>query len=107
MSDVVEIHVTCPAVEDARRLSDVLLERRLAACCNIGAKVDSRYLWKGSIERSDETPLTIKTRAELFDACAAAIRENHPYETPAIFGFAVPCLDSATRDWILETTRAS
>ena len=107
MTDVVEIHVTCPTLEVARELTHALLDAELAACCNIAGKpVDSRYLWQGRKERQDEWPLTVKTRAELFDACCDAIRRKHPYETPAIFGFDVPHVDRATADWIAEVTKA-
>ncbi|MEC5292095.1 divalent-cation tolerance protein CutA [Aurantimonas sp. C2-6-R+9] len=106
MTAIVEIHVTCPTLEVARELSHGLLDGRLAACCNIGKEVDSRYLWQGKKERHDEWPLTIKTRADLFDACCEAIRTHHPYETPAIVGFAVDHVDVATAEWIAEVTRA-
>lgn len=106
MTDVVEIHVTCPELLIARELTHLLLDEKLAACCNIGGKeVDSRYIWKGKQERQDEWPLVIKTRADLFDACAAAIRANHPYETPAIFGYRIDYVDDATAAWIAESCR--
>jgi periplasmic divalent cation tolerance protein len=41
--------------------------------------------------------LSIKTRADLFDAVAAAIRAAHPYELPEIL--AVPICD-ATSDYL-------
>ena len=91
MTDIVEIHVTCPSLEDARELSHVLIDGRFAACVNIGKEVDSRYVWHGSKERH---------------ACAAAIREHHPYDTPAIFGFKVDHVDAATAEWVAEVTKA-
>ncbi|MEX6507364.1 divalent-cation tolerance protein CutA [Jiella sp. M17.18] len=107
MTDIVEIHVTCPTLDVARQLARALLDARLAACCNIASQpVDSRYLWKGAVERQDEWPLTIKTRADFFDACAARIREIHPYETPAIFGFKADFVDAATAAWIAECCAA-
>jgi len=107
MTDIVEIHVTCPSLEVARQLTHVLLDARLAFCCNIGKEVDSRYLWKGEAERQDEWPLAIKTRADLFEACSAAIREHHPYETPAIVGFRVDFVEEATAAWIAACCRSA
>lgn len=107
MTDLVEIHVTCPSLLDAREIASKLLDERLAACCNIPVKeVDSRYWWKGKRERQDEWRLIVKTRAGLFDACASAIRAAHPYETPAIFGFKVDFADEATSAWVAESCRA-
>ena len=73
------------------------MDARLAACVTIGAPVTSMYHWRGAAETADETPLTIKTRAELFDEVAAAIRSRHPYELPEII--AVPISDG-TADYL-------
>jgi len=67
--------------------------------------VQSIYHWRGAIETSTEVPLTIKTRAALFDAVAAAIRARHPYELPEVL--AVPVCDGTTDylAWIDAETR--
>jgi periplasmic divalent cation tolerance protein len=74
-----------------------LVDARLAACVSIGAPVTSMYHWQGATETSDEVPLTIKTRAELFDEVAAAVRARHPYELPEII--AVP-ITHGTPDYL-------
>jgi len=84
---------TLPDAESARRLARRLVEDRLAACVTIGAPVESMYHWRGAIETATEVPLTAKTRGELFDAVAAAIRSQHPYELPEIL--AVPITDGS------------
>lgn len=84
---------TLPDRDTAAALGRSLVESRLAACVSIGPPAESIYHWRGSIETSTEVPLTIKTRAELFDAVASAIRERHPYELPEIV--AVPVSDGA------------
>lgn len=96
---------TLPDRGAADALGRSLVEARLAACVSVGAPVQSIYHWRGSIETSSEVPLTIKTRADLFDAVAAAIRAAHPYELPEIL--AVPVC-SGTTDclaWIDAETR--
>jgi len=85
---------TLPDRGAADALGRSLVETRLAACVSVGAPVQSIYHWRGSIETSSEVPLSIKTRADLFDAVAAAIRAAHPYELPEIL--AVPVCDGTT-----------
>ena len=85
---------TLPDRGAADALGRSLVESRLAACVSVGAPVQSIYHWRGSIETSSEVPLSIKTRADLFDAVAAAIRAAHPYELPEIL--AVPVCDGTT-----------
>jgi len=96
---------TLPDRVAADALGRSLVEARLAACVSVGAPVQSIYHWRGSIETSSEAPLTIKTRADLFDAVAAAIRAAHPYELPEIL--AVPLCDATTDylAWIDAETR--
>ena len=97
---------TLPDRDAAGTLARSLVADRLAACVSIGAPVESIYHWRGAIETSTEVPLTVKTRADLFDAVAAAIRARHPYELPEIL--AVPITDGADDylAWIDAETRA-
>ena len=103
MTEIVDIHVTCSTLEEARQLSHRLLDAKLAACCQIGKDIDSRYWYGGKQHRGDESPLVIKTRGDFFDRVAAMIRESHSYETPAIIGFKPDYVDEATKAWIAET----
>jgi periplasmic divalent cation tolerance protein len=88
---------TLPDRESARVVAQALVDARLAACVSIGAPVTSMSHWQGATETADEVPVTIKTRAELFDAVAAAVRARHPYELPEII--AVPITDG-TPDYL-------
>ena len=74
---------TVATPEDARRLADGLLEKRLAACVQTLA-IQSAYRWKGAVQREPEQLLLIKTRAARYPAVEAFLRANHAYETPEI-----------------------
>jgi len=87
-------------------LARALLERRLAACVNIGAPVESLYHWRGRIETGREVPLTIKTRASLYAEVEALIRELHDYELPEIVAVPVTGGQADCLAWIAEETRA-
>jgi periplasmic divalent cation tolerance protein len=103
---VISIDVTCPDPATAHEIADALLGQNLAACCRIGAPIESRYHWNGAIERAVEVPLAIKTRAELFDRVADMVRQLHPYEMPAILGTPLRA-DAATLRWIADACIAS
>lgn len=93
-----------PDAESARDLAQALLTCRLAACVNIGATVESMYHWRGAIEKAAETPVAIKTRAELYPAVETLVRARHPYELPEII--AVPIAGGLPEylDWIANET---
>lgn len=98
------ILTTLPERAAAEALAQELLAARLAACVHVGAPVRSLYHWRGQIETADETPLTIKTRTELYAKVQAAILASHPYELPEIV--AVPISDALPGylDWIAAET---
>jgi periplasmic divalent cation tolerance protein len=106
MTPALLVLTTLPDRSVAEELAKELLAARLAACIHIGAPVRSLYHWRGQIETADETPLAIKTRAELFPKLQAAILSRHPYELPEIV--AVPISDAlpAYLEWIATETIA-
>jgi len=61
MSDVVLVLTTAPDDESTETLARTLVEEKLAACVNLLPAMISIYRWQGSIERSVERQLIIKT----------------------------------------------
>jgi Uncharacterized protein involved in tolerance to divalent cations len=92
VSEHVEIQVTCGSVDEADRIADALVERRLAACVQ-QLPIRSTYRWDGEVQHDDEILLLVKTRAARFDDVAAAVRELHSYDVPAIT--AVPIVSGS------------
>jgi periplasmic divalent cation tolerance protein len=76
------------------------VDARLAACVSIGAPVESLYHWRGNLETSAEIPVSIKTRADRFDALAEAIRAAHPYELPEIVAVPITAASADYLAWI-------
>jgi uncharacterized protein involved in tolerance to divalent cations len=95
------VMTTCATDGDAERIAGVLLEGRLAACVQI-LPIDSRYVWKGRIERGAEFLLLIKCAASNFGAVRDAILASHAYELPEIV--QVPITDGSERclAWIKD-----
>lgn len=79
---------TCPDLATARRLADMLVDGRLAACVNIVPGIQSVYSWRGALQHDEECLLYIKTRIDRYQALADTLRAHHPYELPEII--AVP-----------------
>jgi periplasmic divalent cation tolerance protein len=94
-----------PDRESAKALARALVERRLAACVNVGAAVESIYHWQGQIETEIEVPIAIKTRQVLYSKVEAAIREIHPYELPEVVAVPITDASAAYLDWIDTETR--
>ena len=90
----------------ATDLARMLLERRLAACVNVGAPVESIYHWRGRIETAEEIPVVIKTRSVLYSEVEAAVRDIHPYDTPEIIAIPLVAGDARYLAWIADETSA-
>lgn len=88
MEPLLLVITNLPDQDSARRMAEMLVADRLAACVNMLAPCASIYRWQGRIESAQEIPLLIKTPASLYGKVEAAIRQHHPYELPEII--AVP-----------------
>ena len=104
MAAFIDVLVTCPDRAIAEAIAGACVEARLAACANIGAGVASIYRWKGAIERADEIPLFLKTRARLFEKLAARVKALHPYEVPCIVAAELTQIDPAYAQWLTNET---
>ena len=98
------VFTNVPNRDVAARIAETLVEKRLAACVNVLAGCTSTYRWQGEIERAEEIPVLIKTRAARFPEVEATIRHLHPYELPEII--AVPVTQGLPEylQWVAEET---
>ncbi len=105
MTDVIQVVTTLPKQDDAQRIAETLVERRLAACAQvICGPIRSTYRWKGKVESAEEWLCVVKTRRELFAAVEAAIREMHPYEVPEILALSVLDGSADYLAWVMDET---
>src|SRR2546423_10960355 len=93
---------TASSREEADRLANALVERRLAACVNVVGPIASVYHWQGKVERAEEFLLLIKTISARFADVSAAIQELHSYEVPECIELAVTAGSDAYLAWIAE-----
>ncbi len=97
------ILTTAGSQEEASRLAEMLISRRLAACVQI-ANILSCYRWKGAVTKEAEFLLLIKTAAHLYPAVEAAIVENHSYEVPEVVQLPIEQGLDRYLGWISEST---
>ena len=99
------VYTTYPSIVEAESAGRAIVERRLAACVNILPGMISHYWWQGAIERAEEVVMIIKTRAALAEAVREAVKEMHPYTTPAVLYLPLEGGDPAYVGWLLSETR--
>lgn len=96
------VTTTVATAEDARRLAQAVLQRRLAACVQVDV-ITSYYHWQGAQQEEAEWRLLCKTLPATVPALLALLRLEHPYQLPQL---VVQPL-SATQeyaDWVRQET---
>lgn len=75
--------MTCGSKEEADTIAKTLLEHRLIACANI-FPVSSVYIWKETVEESQEHSALMKTEKRKVTAVIEEVKRLHSYEVPDI-----------------------
>ena len=96
---------TLPDRLHARRLSELVLKKRLAACIQQVGPIESVYRWKKKVERAKEYLLILKTRTALFPRLKKILEKNHPYSVPEIVALPFAKANSAYLRWLQAETQ--
>lgn len=100
MTDKKIVLSTAGSQDEARKIAHALVERRLAACVNVIAPIESIYRWQGKVESAQEWLLVIKTTAGAFIRVRDAIRELHSYDLPECIMLPIEDGSSGYLKWI-------
>jgi periplasmic divalent cation tolerance protein len=101
--DIIVVYIYLPQ-DEANRVSQGLMEQRLAACINIIPRIESYYWWNDKVERDVESLLMIKTTKNKFDSLRDWVVENHPYDLPEIIAVPLATGHSDYITWIKKET---
>ncbi len=99
-NDKIVILITAGSHEEAYNIGKDLVEKKLAACCNIVQGVQSIYWWEGKVTEDSEILLMIKTRISAEEAVFKAVKETHSYQLPEIISLPITGGYDKYFDWI-------
>jgi periplasmic divalent cation tolerance protein len=100
MEAYIQISTTTETKEQAEKIAQHLVEKKLAACVQIVGSITSIYRWKGKVENTQEWLCLIKTRGDLFNKVETAIKKLHPYEIPEIIAVPIVKCSKEYMKWI-------
>lgn len=103
MNDYCLITTTFEEKEEAVKVMEYLLDKRLISCGQL-SNITSAYHWKGKIEHSDEFLLAMKSKKSLYKQIEEEILKIHSYETPQIIMCDIQDGYRGYLDWIEEET---
>lgn len=91
-----------PDAASAEAAAAALLDAGLIACANILPPMRSLYVWQGERHADSEVGVLFKTNADLLDMAVARLGALHPYDQPAILGWACDVAAPETARWLGE-----
>lgn len=102
-----QVVTTLANEEEALRVAQAVVERRLAACVQVVGPVTSVYQWQGVVETSREWQCVMKTSGARYNELAQAVAELHPYEVPELIATEIIAGSPAYLAWITQETKPS
>ncbi|MEL7431868.1 MAG: divalent-cation tolerance protein CutA [Chlamydiota bacterium] len=94
---------TAATEEEAERLVKELLALRYVACASIFPQVRSFYLWEGSLQKSRESKVLLKTKEEYFTKVADFLQKNSHYDVPEVVALQPERVSPAYQKWLKES----
>lgn len=105
MKDVIQVFTTAQSREDAQKIANVLVERRLSGCIHIIGPITSTYWWKGKVESTEEWLCVIKSAKRLYRELEQTIQAIHPYEIPEIIAMPIVAGSQPYLEWLSNTLK--
>lgn len=97
------VYVTTKNEEEARKIANHLLEKRLVACANF-FPIKSLYWWKGKIEKDNEAAIIMKTREGNIKNIITETKKLHSYDVPCIEFLPIEAGNPDYLEWIRSET---
>ena len=104
MSEYCLVTTTFDNMEEASKVRDILLEKRLIASCGI-TQMDSKCFWKENIEHTSEFYLQMLTKKNLYDEIKEEIQNIHSYELCGILMYDIENGNEEFLKWIDNETK--
>jgi len=105
MMRFIQVITTTETKQQARRIAQSVVKKRLAACAQIVGPISSTYWWKNRIETAKEWQCVLKSNNDLYAELERAIREIHPYEVPEIVALPIVEGSRSYLSWMEEELR--
>lgn len=95
------IYITHENEQEARKIANHLLRKKMVACSNI-FPISSSYWWQGAIQHEGEFVSIVKTTLSNCDAVKEEVENIHPYDLPCIMIIEVEA-NEAYEQWIKDS----
>ena len=102
---LVEFVLTCGSWQEAQRIVDRLLAKKLIACAEF-IPVKARFSWHHQFEEADEIKLIMLSLNDYFVKIEAEVEKLHSYETFVLKALPVTQLSLQAEAWLQQELNA-
>jgi periplasmic divalent cation tolerance protein len=99
MNKFCQLFLTCANQSEAEKITRLLLNKHLAACVK-QASVESKYLWEGEVEESEEVLLIMDSEESLFGQIEQEVANLHSYDTFVLQAIPVSKISKKAETWL-------
>ena len=103
ISKPITVFTTTNSLEEARKLAQTVVGKKLAACAQI-SKIESFYTWENEVQNESEFLILFKTTRERYKDLEKAILELHSYDLPAIYAVDIDNIHEPFGEWISDNS---
>jgi len=100
----VQLVLTCGSWQEAQRIADSLLEKRLVACVEMVA-VKSKSWWQNRLEETDGIKLIMESIADHFDQIESEVAKLHSYDTFILQQIPIDRLSAKAQSWLIGAVK--
>ncbi len=98
-------YITCANIKEAKKISSVLVRKKLIACANIFNNIQSVFSWKKKVNFSKEVVIIGKTTKKLQTKIISEVKKIHSYDVPCIIFYKILSGNKDFLKWISDSTR--
>ncbi len=104
MTAYIQIQWTTDSLEEAKKISHRLLEKKWVACANIIPNVLSIYSWHGKIQEEEEIKVFFKTVEDLYEDIREYITAHASYDVPEVAKILIDDSNPSYTEWVISST---
>ena len=97
-------YITTKNIKEAKKISSVLIRKKLIACANIFKNIQSVFLWKNKVNVSKEAVIMGKTTKKQQTRIVAEVKKIHSYDVPCIIFSKISSGNKEFLEWVDNVT---
>jgi len=98
-------YITAGDIQEAKKIANLLVGKKIAACVNIIPKMISFFYWEEEVQEEEEILVLGKTSTDQVEELVKSVKEVHSYDVPCIITWEISGGNQAFLDWIVTETQ--